>query len=125
MNKEFYKHIFDKQKGIDAVPSNTIISSWTDELINLLYPEKSEQLPESPLEIELKFNTLGEQLIRILNATKACGDSDNQEKSKQFFNNIPEMYRVLNTDVDAIVAGDPAARAKSEVIRAYPGFYAI
>jgi len=31
----------------------------------------------------------------------------------------------LNTDVDAIFAGDPAAKSEFEVIRAYPGFLAI
>jgi serine O-acetyltransferase (EC 2.3.1.30) len=35
---------------------------------------------------------------------------------------IPELYRVLNTDIDAIVTGDPAAHNRFEVIRAYPGF---
>lgn len=125
MNKEFYQHIFDKQKHIETVPPNHIIAAWADELINLLYPEKAEQLPQSPAEIEHKFNTLEEQLTRILNATKACGDCDNHEKSKKFFHQVPEMYRVLNTDIDAIVEGDPAARARFEVIRAYPGFYAI
>jgi serine O-acetyltransferase len=32
---------------------------------------------------------------------------------------------VLNTDIDAIVLGDPAAHTRFEVIRAYPGFFAI
>jgi serine O-acetyltransferase len=35
------------------------------------------------------------------------------------------MYRILNTDIDAILEGDPAARTRFEIIRAYPGFYAI
>ena len=31
----------------------------------------------------------------------------------------------LNTDIEALLAGDPAARTRFEIIRAYPGFYAI
>lgn len=124
MNKEFYQHIFEKQQGIDPVPPNGVIASWAEDLIYLLYPEKSEHLPESPAEIGLKFDALQKRLTSILDATKAC-KGDNQEKARKFFDNIPEMYRVLNTDIDAIVDGDPAARARFEVIRAYPGFYAI
>jgi serine O-acetyltransferase len=72
-----------------------------------------------------RFDTLEKQLARILNATKACSDADNKEKAAIFFRNLPEIYRVLNTDVEAIYTGDPAANSKFEVIRAYPGFYAI
>ena len=32
---------------------------------------------------------------------------------------------MLNTDIEAIVLGDPAAHDRFEVIRAYPGFFAI
>jgi serine O-acetyltransferase len=32
---------------------------------------------------------------------------------------------LLNNDIEATLEGDPAAKARSEVIRAYPGFYAI
>jgi serine O-acetyltransferase len=38
---------------------------------------------------------------------------------------LPEIYRILNTDIEAIHQGDPAAKNEFEVIRAYPGFYAL
>jgi len=49
----------------------------------------------------------------------------NKEKADRFFSNTPELYRILNTDIEALLAGDPAARTRFEIIRAYPGFYAI
>lgn len=110
---------------MEAVPSNEVIASWAQELIYVLYPEKAEYLPKSIADIEERFDTLEKQLARILNATKACVNGNNKEKSNQFFQGIPEMYRVLNTDIEAIFMGDPAAINKFEVIRAYPGFYAI
>lgn len=125
MKKEFYQAIFDKQQQMEAVPSNEIIASWSQELIYVLYPEKAEYLSKSAEEIAERFDTLEKQLARILNATKACVNDDNKEKSKTFFSNIPELYRILNTDVEALYNGDPAAISKFEVIRAYPGFYAI
>ncbi|MEO8403731.1 MAG: serine O-acetyltransferase [Chitinophagaceae bacterium] len=125
MNKEFYQHIFDKQRMMEAVPSNEIIASWALELIHILYPEKAEYLSRSVEEMEERFDTLEKQLARILNATKACVRTGNKEKSTLFFQAIPEIYRILNTDIDAIFTGDPAAISKFEVIRAYPGFYAI
>jgi serine O-acetyltransferase len=63
--------------------------------------------------------------VQILNATKACVDCDNDLNARNFFNGIPQLYEILNTDIHAILNGDPAATSEFEVIRAYPGFYAI
>jgi serine O-acetyltransferase len=35
------------------------------------------------------------------------------------------LYEKINQDVTATFEGDPAAKSRSEVIRTYPGFYAI
>lgn len=125
MNKKFYQHIFEKKQGVEAVPPNKVIDSWTLRLIHLLYPEKSENSPTSVEEVEREFMFLEKELVRIFNATKACLQCDNVDKARKFFMAIPEMYRVLNTDIDAIFEGDPASQSKFEIIRAYPGFYAI
>jgi serine O-acetyltransferase len=125
MSKKFYQHIFDKQQGVEAVPPNETIASWALRLIHLLYPEKAEYFPETVGELEKAALFLEKELVRILNATKACSQCDNAEKARQLFESLPELYRVLNTDVDAIFEGDPASRSKFEIIRAYPGFYAI
>lgn len=125
MKKEFYQVIFEKQQKLEAVPSNEIIASWAQELIHALYPEKAEHLYQTAEELQDKFDTLEKQLARILNATKACSNDDNKEKANHFFNSLPDLYRVLNTDIEAIYQGDPAAISKFEVVRAYPGFYAI
>jgi serine O-acetyltransferase len=41
-----------------------------------------------------------------------------------FFEALPDIYKTLFDDAEAILASDPAARSLSEVIVAYPGFYA-
>jgi serine O-acetyltransferase len=125
MTPEFYKHIFDKQKKVEAVPPNEHIAAWTLKIIGLLFPERSDDLLSSVVEVETEFTKLESQLTRILNATAVCNNCDNAEKSKTFFNNIPKIYKLLNNDIEATLEGDPAAKARSEVIRAYPGFYAI
>ena len=42
-----------------------------------------------------------------------------------FCDQIPDIYEFLNKDIMAIYEGDPACTSKREVIRSYPGFYAI
>lgn len=43
----------------------------------------------------------------------------------KFFDALPEIQRVLLTDVQALYDGDPAAGSKEDVIFSYPGLYAI
>ncbi len=125
MNPEFYQHIYNTQQRTEVVPPNEKISGWVVNLIRLLFPEKSERMYESVDAIEQQFKHLEKELVTLLTATMACCDDDNEEKAHSFFATVPELYRILNTDIEAIVQGDPAAHNRFEVIRAYPGFFAI
>lgn len=123
--QNFFNQLLSKQQQREIVPSNEAIASWAYELMCLLYPEHSASSYSSTTEIENEFNELENELVKILNATRACDNCDNRETAKIFFKNIPEIYRALNTDVNSLHTGDPAARVEFEVIRAYPGFFAL
>ena len=45
--------------------------------------------------------------------------------SLQFFNAIPQVRAMVQTDLQAAFDGDPAATGMAEIIFAYPGLYAI
>lgn len=125
MNKAFLEELHSKQHSREPVPNNEVIAAWASKLICMMYPELSTCSFGSSAEINDQFVLLQTELTSLLNATKACWDCNNHFIVNQFFDGVPEMYRLLNTDIDAIVEGDPAARNRFEVIRAYPGFYAI
>jgi serine O-acetyltransferase len=42
----------------------------------------------------------------------------------EFLNQLPVVHEALEDDASAILAGDPAAESRDEVIQAYPGFLA-
>jgi serine O-acetyltransferase len=125
MDEGFYKEIFGRQQVKEPVPNNETISSWAAGVICLLYPELSLCSYSSIPDIKHEFKKREVELTSILNATKACWECNNDYTSRQFFESLPEIYRILNTDVEAILEGDPAARTRFEIIRAYPGFYAL
>ncbi|MBP3737015.1 MAG: serine acetyltransferase [Lachnospiraceae bacterium] len=56
---------------------------------------------------------------------KASAAKEAKEKTSQFLSALPEVKRLLLTDIQAIYDGDPAAKSKAEVLLCYPGFYAI
>jgi serine O-acetyltransferase len=125
MSKNLFHEIFNKQQHKEVVPSNEVIAAWASRLICLLYPELSKCTYASAREIEEGFQKLESDLVKLLNATKACCDCNNEAVAHEFIESIPSIYRLLNTDIHAILHGDPAARNEFEVIRAYPGFYAL
>jgi len=125
MSEKFYQTIFEKQQQTEDVPPNDIITDWAIQLIRLLYPEQSKQFFSSPLEFEHAFKKLETSLVSILDRISACKDVDNARKARKIFESLPFIYQLLNTDITAIVNGDPAARSEFEVIRTYPGFMAI
>lgn len=123
--EEFFFHIFKKQKLHETVSSNEAIERWVNNLLNFAFPERSERAFSSLKEVEDYFAGLEKELVKILNATKACDDCNNEAVAHSFFQQFPEIYRKMNTDVTAIQQGDPAAKNTFEIIRAYPGFIAI
>lgn len=125
MKQDFLKNIFQKQQQKEQVPTNEVIADWASKLICVLYPELSRCTYPTLQAIEEEFVKLEQELVRMLDATKACTNCNHEALSKEFFQQLPELYRILNTDIDAIHQGDPAARTEFEVIRAYPGFYAL
>jgi serine O-acetyltransferase len=125
MSEEFYGQIFIKQQKLEYVPSNREITRWALRVIHLLYPEQTAKTFSTIDELKSEFVLLEAELYHIMEATSACADCDNKQRAAGFFESLPLLYQVLNTDIQAIFNGDPAARSEFEVIRTYPGFFAI
>jgi len=125
MDKLFFQHIFDKHQNTEPVPPTKEISAWALRIIRLLFPEQTKEYFRSEEEIEIQFKNLELELRNILISTYQCKDCNPEWRAREFFERIPHIYEVLKTDIQAIIEGDPAAKSEFEVIRAYPGFYAI
>ena len=74
---------------------------------------------------DVMFN-LNRQLQLVL---QASGTENPEEKAQEiclaFFEAIPQVRAMVQTDVQAAYDGDPAATSKDEVIFCYPGLFAI
>jgi serine O-acetyltransferase len=125
MDLGFYKYIFDKQKSAESVPSNAEIAEWAIQLIGILFPQFTNQTYSEEIAIKSAFDKTEKDLIYLLDNTHACKDCNHAFIAKEFMDNIPELYRALKTDISAILDGDPAAKSEFEIIRTYPGFFAI
>ncbi len=53
-----------------------------------------------------------------------CPSRDAKEIVASFIARLPEIRRLVDTDIDAAYEGDPAATSRMEVVMSYPGLYA-
>jgi len=123
--EDFYKYIFEKHAKTESVPSNVDIAKWAIRLVRLIFPEQAVNPIKSYADVEQAFEQIRKDLLFLLDTTHACKDCNHSLIVNEFMDFIPELHRLLTTDIAAILLGDPAANSEFEIIRSYPGFYAI
>ncbi|SFH23300.1 serine O-acetyltransferase [Pedobacter insulae] len=123
MDDDFFKYLFDKQVKAVRLPANDFISEWAIRLINLLYPESRNSNFEELNAVQEQGEQLKLELVNLLRASSQTINSD--QIAEDFFDGLQALYHILDTDIAATYDGDPAAISRLEIIRTYPGFYAI
>lgn len=96
------------------------VENWIKNLFTWLFCTQ-----EACIDFDL-FQQKGENLKKELNFFLEQVSTKNAVTvSNSFFNDLETIHEVLLSDLNAIVAFDPAAKSRSEVLLAYPGFFAI
>ncbi len=121
MDSEFIDKIYLALNACKNCPTPQQVAGFFDDLLGVLFPNFSSNAVQSKEALEWRFTELSTELESLIGGQKKTTSL----LVKQFFSKLPTVYEQLNKDVDAIYAGDPAATEREEVIRAYPGFYAI
>ena len=89
---------------------NAAISTIVDDIIINL-----EEQIEIALRYTDEFHTTSVQSVQ----------EESERVTIEFMHRIPHVREYLDTDVQAMLDGDPAAYSKSEIILCYPGLYAM
>ena len=119
------------------LPSRKAIAQICEELLTILFPGyfDSEAVSQEELEmltterVAAMSRELSKQIAKSFQCEAGKATSECFEKVKQtsnaFFQSLPEVRRLLKTDVEAAYEGDPAATSLEEIILAYPSIEAI
>lgn len=82
--------------------------------------------------VSLLYDTLSDQIAHhvrhdCLRYNLPCSDCEQsgQATALAILESIPDIRRILSTDVQATYDGDPAAKSHDEIIFSYPGIFAI
>ena len=116
-------------------PDKDVVIDMIAKLLRIVYPgyfrDKNYRIYNAKhnlsMLIEDVMYNLNKQLALIFQASMEpeAAKEKSQEISLEFFRRIPGVRAVVQTDVEAAFAGDPAASSTDEIIFCYPGLFAI
>ena len=119
--------------GAGSAPSRTRIISILKQIMVVLMPEYFHYHGMSQEEALASFE--GELIVEIASAFALQNEvaeqpiedrtQEAEALAERFVESLPEIKRLILTDIQAIYEGDPAAKSKAEVVLCYPGFFAI
>jgi len=124
----------------DPIPSNESVVEIISKFREVLFPGYfvSGKLDPANLKyyigqiVSVLFDILSEQVVNSIrhecfrydNVCTDCKDQG-QRIALNTLNLIPDLRKILSTDVMAAYKGDPAAKSHDEIIFSYPGLFAI
>jgi len=144
LTEKIIKSCEDKDSFIhidyEPMPSRTKVINIIRSVMEILYPGYFSRKKIDPLNFQYNLGQLASSLFDSL--TKQIITSVRHECSKynvpctncvsigheaalSVFDQIPEIKKILATDIKATYDGDPAAKSYDEIIFSYPGIYAI
>ncbi len=122
MNPEFLQRVYRSHQDCVQCPSQEQIVGFFDFLLGLLFPSLAREPYRDYDEMLKGFESVEERLHALM---ITCPIARREEVCSDFREQLPVIYELLLEDAEAICSGDPAANSVQEVIRSYPGFYAI
>lgn len=122
---------YDRQNVGDSslrakLPNVDVVYSMIDDLQKLTFPGyfETEKFLSKAAFAEGMLVSIYKKMksqLKVILSDKAKAE----EVTVRFMQEIPRVQELLAKDVEAQLAGDPAASSDSEVILAYPGLYTI
>jgi serine O-acetyltransferase len=132
---ECYTHI-----EYEPIPAEGFVSDLIDRFREILFPGyfSRDKLDPTNMKYSLGqsvshlYDILSEQIAHhvrhdCLRYNLPCSECEQsgQMKALTLLEAIPQIRRLLATDVQATYEGDPAAKSHDEIIFSYPGIFAI
>ena len=130
---------YSRGRDIDKIdlrqhPDKEVITDVIGKLLRIVYPgyfrERSFRMYNAKHHLSMLMEDVMYNLNRQIKLVLQNEGIENPEDKAQevclaFFEQVPRVRALIQTDVQAAFDGDPAATSKDEVIFCYPGLYAI
>src|SRR5271154_6150359 len=115
-----------------SLPSKMAVAALTQDLLHIIFPgfiaEHQVSMADLPHETALQLSSLQKRLKREIAKSldmHPVAGANAESVTLAFLRRLPEVRRLIQTDVEAAFQGDPAAASREEVVLAYPGIEAV
>ncbi|MEL6535400.1 MAG: serine O-acetyltransferase [Bacteroidota bacterium] len=125
MDRSFIETLYRAHHDCPDCPSPERVAKFFQDLLGTLFPDFRKFTFQSVKEFELHMQKLQLQLEQILYRNHNPEGPGAEQAAQEFFQDLPHLRKQLQQDAQAMFEGDPAAKSQAEVIRTYPGFFAI
>ncbi|WKN29724.1 serine acetyltransferase [Porifericola rhodea] len=125
MDSSFINKLYHSHQECIKCPSSKAIITFFEELMGILFPPFAHENVGSLGDFQERIRSAKLDMGKILYSNLVNNNHNADEIANAFFQAVPELYEKLLKDIEAMFAGDPAAQSRDEIIRTYPGFYAI
>ena len=122
-NKTFIKLLLQNNAKIGNLPDKDLAHQFIDDIFQFLFIPKTG-INQKEADLEKGLYALKSHLATLIYDVVNDGNKS-QTQAETFFDALPDLYETLQDDATAFVANDPAAYNVSQILQAYPGFYAI
>jgi serine O-acetyltransferase len=121
--EDFLKHLDEEQtRCMGQIPPVAVANECAEHLYEWLFPVSGDMRAGMAAH---RYAQLQEQLDALLTPIAPLLPSEPTAIARAFFLGVPEVYKILQDDLNAFYQYDPAATSTTEVMAAYPGFKAI
>ena len=121
MEKQFIKTIFEQHQACARCFKSEDVSVFFETLLGILFPNFKSESVQDMQELEDRLERSKERLAALIEHQGV----DYKETITAFYDRLATVYALLQEDITAIYEGDPASVSREEVIKTYPGFFAI
>lgn len=125
MQESFLKQLLAEHKNAMDCPSPEKITSFYEALLSFIFPDYGNEKITGREQLHEKYDSLQNEWGAILTQRCKRMQYPEEEKASDLFQGLEKIKQQLEKDVDAMYAGDPAAKSRVEVIKTYLGFKAI
>ena len=123
--KAFLFQLYEEHRHNKTMPSPESICNLINGLLQILFPQLSDKRYAFMSDFERDFEEIKEGLTAILIDLNGQLEESETIICQNFFDALPDIRAKLLKDAEAMVSGDPAAVSQEEVVRTYPGFFAL
>ena len=125
MDKIFLQKLYQSHQACPTCPSPEEVSQVFTQLLAALFPDFSSESFQTIADLEIHLKRLQNDVAEMIRLASGNIQINEKEIANNFFVALPKIHQRLEHDIFAMYEGDPAAKSTSEVVRTYPGFYAI